>query len=614
MLGHSNLRMPSIEALTVLAILVLVLGLLIRGRLPADVVLVGGLVLAMVAPGRVVSGQWQIAGILSPERALSGLANPGVVTVGVLFAVVAGLRETGAIDVLGSRLLGRARGVRGAMVRITLPVAGMSAFLNNTPVVAMMIPAIGDWCRRRGVASSKLLIPLSYAAIIGGTCSLIGTSTNLIVAGLVARESGLPALRLFDITWLGLPALAVGTVYLVFVSPRLLPDRGGVEATLGDPREYTAEMRVPEGSSLIGRTIEQAGLRHLPGCYLAEIERDGQLLTAVGPEQVLAKGDRLVFVGVVDSIRDLKNQRGLELATDQVFKLDGPRHARRLFEAVVSNNCPLVGRSIREGRFRTRYDAVVIAVARSGRRVTGKIGDIVLHPGDTLLIESPPGFGVRAKNSRDFFLVSSIEDSRPRRHARAGAAIGILVAMVVVATLLNNMLLAAMLAAGAMLIGRCSSIAAMRDSVDWSLLVVVASALGLGEAMEATELASAIGHGLVAVASDNPWLALAAVFIATNLLTEAVTNNAAVALMFPVAIGIAGDIDVDPMPFVMTLMMAGSASFSTPLGYQTNLMVAGPGGYRFTDFLRVGLPLNLLIGTITVLLAPMIWPFGASQG
>ena len=606
--------MLTIEAAIVLSVIVLVLSLLAATRLPPDGVLVGGLTLVLVAPGRDPSGTWRIGGIVEPADALSGLANPGVVTIGVLFAVVAGLRETGGIDLVGQRLLGRPSTLPRAVLRITLPVSTMSAFLNNTPIVAMMIPAVSDWARRRRLKSSKLLIPLSYAAILGGTCSLIGTSTNLVVAGMVTEAApitpGLDPIGMFDITWLGLPCLLLGTVYLVLVAPRLLPDRGGVGATLGDPREYTAEMTVPEGSPLAGRTIEEAGLRSLPGCYLVEIDRDGQVMPAVGPEQVLRAGDRLVFTGVVDSIRDLKNLRGLQPATEQVFKLDAPSHQRRLFEAVVSNTCPLVGRTVREGRFRNRYDAVIIAVARNGRRVRGKIGDIVLQPGDTLLIESQPSFGQRHRDSRDFFLVSTIEDSRPRQHGKAGAALAILVVMVVLVTTgVLSMLQSAMLAAGAMLFTRCCTLSAVRSAVDWSLLVVIAAALGIGRAMQATGLDDVVAALVVGAASSNPWLALAAIYVATNLVTETVTNNAAVALMFPVALGTAAALGAEPMPFVMAIMMAGSASFATPLGYQTNLMVYGPGGYRFADYLRVGLPMNALVGLLTVLLAPLVWGF-----
>ncbi|MFK7961071.1 MAG: SLC13 family permease [Phycisphaerales bacterium] len=673
------------EAWCVLAVLVIVLLMLAKSRLPADAILVGGLTLLMVLPGR-RDGTWQIGGILTPEEGLSGLANPGVVTIGVLFAVVAGLRETGAIDTIGGRLLGRPRKLRGALVRVTLPVSALSAFLNNTPVVAMLIPAIIDWSRQRGFAASRLLMPLSFAAILGGTCSLIGTSTNLVVAGLVQKniqsaratlesiDAAVPAatdgsaasgavpaptpgagavppgvappasaaptsaapanagvrapaisaedeavartlgdmkpLTMFGITLIGFPCLVLGTAYVWILAPKLLPDNGGSARTLGDPREYVAEMVVPRASPLIGRTIEAAGLRHLPGCYLVEIERAGALIPAVGPEEVLQAGDHLVFTGIVESIRDLAKLRGLELPSDQVFKLEGPRHARCLFEAVVSNTFPGIGRTVREGRFRSRYDAVIIAVARNGRRLKGKIGDIRLQPGDTLLIESQPSFGGRHRDSRDFFLVSTIENSTPPRHAKAPIAMGLLVLMVVLAAAQwMSMLQASMLTAGLMLFTRCCSLRSVRSAVDWSLLVVIAAALGIGAAMKSTGLAAAVADGLTAAAGGNPWLALLAVYVATNLLTELVTNNAAVVLMFPVAMVTASQLDVSAMPFVMSIMMAGSASFSTPLGYQTNLMVFGPGGYRFSDYLRFGLPMNILVCLVTVGLAPLIWSF-----
>ena len=598
----------SADLIVVLAVLLGMLLLLGLTRIAADAILAAALTALMGLPVPTDSG-WKF-GVLSPLDGVSGFSNSGMLTVGVLFVVVAGLRETGGVDWIAGRILGRPKSERGALVRVMVPVWGMSAFLNNTPVVAMLIPAVQDWSKKLKIAPSKLMIPLSYSAIIGGTCSLIGTSTNLVVAGMVISQTDLVPLRMFDITWVGLPASLIGLAFLLLLAPRLLPDRRGDQGVLTDPKEYALELIVPEGSPLSGKTIEAAGLRSLPGCYLTEIERDEALISAVSPDQVLRSGDRLLFVGVVESIKELANARGLALATDQVFKLDSPRYRRRLFETVVSTASSLAGRTVRESRFRNAYKGAVIAVARNGERLRGKLGDIRLKGGDLLLVEADPDFAERLRNSRDFLLVRRLEDSTPRRHAKAPLALGILAVMVTLATMnVYPMLVAAMLAAGAMVLTRCCTVSEARASIDWSVLIVIGAALGIGQAMDQTGAAQLMASGVLSVVGAHPWLALLAIYAVTSITTELITNNAAVALSFPIANATAQSLGVDFMPFVIAIMMAGSASFATPLGYQTNLMVYGPGGYTFADFLKIGIPMNVLMGVTTVILAPLVFPF-----
>lgn len=587
--------------LTILTVGV-VLGTLVVTRIPPDVVFMGGLTVLLVS------------GVLSPSDALSGLSNEGMVTVAVMYVIVAGLKHTGGIAWIVSAVLGRPKSVADAQWRLLSPVVVMSAFLNNTPIVAMLIPAVSDWAKKYQLPVSKLMIPLSYGAIFGGTCTLIGTSTNLVVNGLL-QGHGFSSLGMFDIAWVGVPCALVGSVYLMVFSRWLLPNRQPAMSRLQDPREYTVEMIVEPGSPVDGRTIEEAGLRHLTGMYLAEIERDGNLLVAVSPQERLRGNDRLVFVGVVSSVVELQRIRGLKPATNQVFKLDAPREKRCLIEAVVSNSCRLVGRTIRDGQFRKVYNAVVIAVARNGERIRKKVGDIILRPGDTLLLETLPTFTEQQCDSRDFYLVSRVEDSNPLRHDRMLTALVILGAMVtVVALQWLSMLAAAMLAAGLMLIARCCTASAARASVDWQILLVIAAAFGLGKAIETTGLAAEIATRLASVAGDNPWLALTVLYFATMLFTELITNNAAAVLIFPIALATSERLGVSFTPFAICIMMAASASFSTPIGYQTNLMVYGPGGYRFGDYFRVGIPLNLLMWVITVLIAPTIWPFQPAPG
>ncbi|MGF1498402.1 MAG: SLC13 family permease [Elainellaceae cyanobacterium] len=567
-------------------------------QLPADIVFLGGLAVLLVS------------GVLDQSDALVGFSNPGMITVGVLYVVVTGLQQTGGLGWISQKVLGLPKGLTPALIRMMAPVIAMSAFLNNTPVVAMFVPVVSEWSRKLRISPSKLMIPLSYAAIFGGICTLIGTSTNLVVNGLLIAGTDHPGLGMFDITRVSLPCALAGFVYLLVVNRWLLPDRKPAISDHDDPRQYVLEMTVEANSSLAGKTIEQAGLRHLPGLFLGQIVRDDRVIAAVSPRERLREHDQLIFVGVIDSIVDLQRIRGLKPATDQVFKLDAPLEERCLVEVVVSNTCPMVGQTIREGQFRNRYNAVVLAVARNGDRIPGKIGDIALRPGDALLLQAHPSFLERQRVSRDFYLISGVPNSEPLRHEKGPLAIAILLGMVVLATFgWMSMLTAAVLAAVLMVLTRCCAPDRALRSVEWSVLLVIAAALGIGQALESTGAAGAIAGAFIDLAGDNPWVALAVVYSITTILTEVITNNAAAALVFPIALAVSKTLGVDFVPFAIAIMIAASASFSTPIGYQTNLMVYGPGGYRFTDFMRIGIPLNILFGVITILLTPFVFPF-----
>lgn len=589
----------SLSALITLAVIALVLATLVMSALAADMILMGGLLILLAT------------GIVTPEAALAGFSNPGLITIAALYVVVAGLRDTGATELLVSRMLGRPRSIRHAQAQLMLPTTLMSAFLNNTPVVAALIPIVSDWARKNRLPISQLLMPMSFAAILGGTCTLIGTSTNLLVNALLVDQTG-HGLGMFELAWIGLPVAIAGTALIIGASRVLLPSRETIATRLDNPREYSVEMVVDPAGPLPGQTIEAAGLRQLPGMFLAEIERDGQLLPAVSPRQPLAAGDRLVFIGIVDSVVDLQRIRGLMPATEQIFKLDSPRRARVLIEAVVSHSCPLVGRSIRAGSFRTRYHAVVLAVARDGERVRRKIGDIVLRPGDTLLLEARPAFVHQQRHSRDFFLVSQIDDSQPPQHHKGYMAV-LIVAAIVFAVAFGwiSILKASLLGAAAMLLTRCTTPEAARRALDWPLLIAIGAAIGIGSAVESTGLAGGLAGSFTSLAGADARGALIALFISTVLISAVITNNAAAVIMFPIAVSLAHDADAAIMPYAMTVIIGASASFLTPLGYQTNLMVYGPGGYRFGDFLRLGLPLTLLVGILTVIIVPIVWPFSA---
>ncbi|HMV72585.1 MAG TPA: SLC13 family permease, partial [Pseudomonadales bacterium] len=487
-------------------------------RLGTDVVLMGALLL--------LGG----TGILTPDEALAGFANTGLITVAAMFIIAAGIRASGGVDLVVEKILGKPTGPRQALVRLMVPVVGLSAFLNNTPVVATMIPAVSQWARRIRVPSSTLMIPLSYASILGGTITLIGTSTNLVVNGQYQALTGKPGFALFDIAPLGLIVAAAGTLFVVIVAPKLLRIRRSPDQTFADTRKFTFEVAVAQDGPMVGKTIQQASLRNLERIYLAEIERDGGVITAVAPEEILRGGDRLVFVGETEAIVDILRINGLVPAVGSKPALERHVPERRLVEAVVAEHCEVVGQTIRDGRFRDLYGAVVLAVARNGEHIRGRLSSIILEPGDLLLLEARPAVVSRLKHSRDFLLMSVLEHELPD-HSHAWISWGILVAIVALATSgVLSMLYAGLFGVAAMLATGCISTTEARRSLDLPVLVTIAASFALGNALEKTGAASFLGNGIVSLAGGNPWLLLALVYLSVMMLTEMITNNAAAML------------------------------------------------------------------------------------
>jgi len=586
-----------IEMWMVSGLVLATLGMLASNRFPADAVLI------------FVLGFILVSGILSPTEALVGFSDKGMMTVAVLYAVVGGLRETGAVDWLSRVLLGKPKSQTEALIRLVFPATAMSAFINNSPIVAMFTVAIQDWCKRTGFKPSKFLMPLSFAAILGGTCTLIGTSTNLVVDGLM-QKAHIPGLGLFELGYVGLPVALIGCIYMVTLGQKLLPDRTGSIEQFDNTREYLLEMEVETDCELAGQSVEQAGLRHLPGLYLIEIMRNNQIFPVVSPDTLILPGDHLVFAGAVESVVELRRIRGLVVATKQTFKLDSRQHERRLFEAVISAESPMANSNLREARFRHRYNAVVLAVSRNGQRIKGKLGDITLSPGDTLLIEAEKGFLFKYRNSRDFLLISKLENSGHVRHERAPLALSIMAVMLGLTVFdVMPILQASILAAVAMLLTGCLTLEGAQREIDFNVLLVIACAFALGASVEKVGLADMIAKQALLLADNDPWLLLAIVYITTVLITEVITNNAAAILMFPIALSSAHALNVSEIPFSVAIMIAASASFMTPIGYQTNLMVYGPGGYHFGDYIRLGLPLTLLETGTALWLIPIVWPF-----
>lgn len=585
------------QAVLTLFTLVGVLGTLAFTRVAADLTLMTALAFLL------------LTGVLGPVEALAGFANPGVITIATLYVVAAGLKETGAVQWIARMLLGHPKSQRGAQVRMIAPTGILSAFMNNTAVVAMFIPAIQDWAQRLGIPASKLLLPLSYAAILGGTCTLIGTSTNLVVDGMLQSTLGIN-LGLFELAWVGIPLLVIGGAFLVLFGHRLLPDRGGISEELDLVREYGVEMELVAPGPLVGKTVAEAGLRALSYGYLTEIDRGGRLITVVDPDRTLQGGDRLYFVGAPECASELRRIQGLKPANGNVHKLEVENHQRCLVEVVLGPEFTALGKTVRDSRFRTRFNAVILSVSREGKRVPGKLGDITFRMGDTLLLEASEQFVEQYRFRRDFLLVSALNDSTPPDFHKAPRALGILAVMVLLsASGLLSILEAAFLAAGAMVVTGCITASRARRSVDLPVLVVIAASFALGNAMTVTGAAEWVAGSLLSFGPLTPWLALALVYLLTALFTELITNNAAAVLMFPIAMAVSEQLGVSVIPFAIAVMFAASASFITPLGYQTNLMVYGPGRYQFMDYVRIGTPLSVLVACVAIGLIPLVWGF-----
>lgn len=557
-------------------------------------------------------------GILTPREAVVGFSNKGMLTVAILFVVAAAIQNTGALYGFFYGFLGRERNKK-FFLRILAPISLFSAFLNNTPIVVMFAPLVRKWAIEHNISPSKYLLPLSYAAILGGMCTLIGTSTTLIVNGLM-MDHGMESMSMFEISKVGVPCTIMGLFYLRFVGARLLPSRRDLIEDVGETgREYLVEMRVQDNSPLIGQNIEQAGLRHLRGLYLVKIIRGAETIPAVAPKMQLKGGDKLIFTGKVNTIRDLQTIKGLVPITGPDEEKD-LKSKDKMAEAVVSPSSPLIGQTIRNSNFRTRYRASILAVHRNGERIDSKIGDIVLHPGDTLLLLTSDAFERSWKYSRDFYLVSALPDIQATVTKQKPVALGILALMVGFATLgpyipkigdtSIDMFVCALGAAVLMLLTRCIDPDNARKSVELNVLLLIACAFGIGTALEKTGAAAFIADVMIAVFSQFGKAGiLAGLYLVIILFSAIITNNATAVLMFPIAYATSVQISANPRPFAILVAIAASASFATPIAYQTNMIVYGPGGYRFIDFLKTGIPLNILLWIVAVSIIPFFWNF-----
>ncbi|HUP18280.1 MAG TPA: SLC13 family permease [Acidimicrobiia bacterium] len=585
------------EAWFCLGVVLLVLISLVRDLVAPAVAMAGGMVAVLVA------------GIVTPAEALSGFSNPAPLTVAALFILARAVEKTGALTPVVRATLGNGAGVRRSLARLVLPTTAASAFLNNTPIVAMLLPQIRAWAEARGRSPSLYLMPLSFAALLGGVVTLIGTSTNLVVSGLL-EASGEEGLGFFELSAVGLPVAILGAILLVVLTPVLLPIRRGVRQEVEEEtRSFVVDMVVSENGPVAGRTVEGAGLRHLSGMFLATLDREGDLVAPVAPDTVLRAGDRLRFVGKSDQVLDLQGMRGLASA-EAGHLIDIETEQSRYFEVVVGAESPLVGKLLRDTDFRNRYQAAVLAIHRAGQRIDAKLGRVEIRVGDTLLLISDAGFRDRWRDRNDFLLISGLGATPPVASKKAWAVAALTLGIVVTASLdLLPILNVSLLVAVVLIAIKVLSPGEARSAVDLDVIVLIAAAFGVAAAVAKSGLAETLASGLVGLFDGLGGRGvLLGVILATVVLTGVVSNNAAALLMFPIAIAAGSATNIDPRGFAIAVAVASSVDFLTPIGYQTNTMVYGPGGYKFFDYARLGAPLTALVIVALVVIVPMRWP------
>lgn len=591
--------MLSLDAIIVLIVLVFILISFYKEWIgPAFTFLIGVVILG-------------ISGILTPSEILSGFANDQVVVILMLLLIGDIIRDLGIVETLFDKVFQRANGYKAFMARMMLLVGGFSAFLNNTPLVAVMMPYVHSWSKRNNISPSKLLIPLSYAAILGGCITLIGTSTNLIVNGMVKDQTivtGLESLSMFSFAYVGVPMMFIGAAYLLFVSKKLLPDK---EDILGDfsenTRKYIVEAHVKPNSDLIGKSIEEADLRNLKGLYLFQINRGGVRVAAVSHEFRLEEGDRLLFAGDTETIADLVlPNSGLTLPT--VGMLTHKKHIE-VVEIVISHNSTLISKTVKEANFRGQFDAAVIGIHRNGGRVSGKIGEVKLRAGDVLLLLGGDDFVERTHRIQDFYFISKVKEFRKQEGYKIGLLLGGTVLAVILSALNIVPLFMTLIVMIIVILGlKISNPKDIARMVDFNLALIISLSLAFGTAMIKSGLAEIIADLLISVFLPLGKVGvLFGIYLITSVLAAYITNKAAVAIVFPISLTMALSLHLDPEPFVLIVAFAAAANFMTPIGYQTNIMVYGPGGYSFKDFFKIGFPLTIIYMIFTVLILSYIY-------
>ena len=545
-----------------------------------------------------------VTGVLDAKEAFSGFSGTSVITVGVLFVVVAGLTHTGVLQWIVKHLLGQPNSYYKAVLRLMLPLAALSSFLSNTTVVTLFVNIVKMWSKKLGVAPSKLLIPLSYASGMGGVCTLIGTPPNLIISGLYQEKTG-DAMNILTTTIPGLFCLAVG-ILSVIAMRRLLPNRKTPESAFESTDEYTVELQVPSDNPHIGKTLGEAGLFHVKGGSLIEIYHFDNVPSPVREDEYIMGGDHLVYSGQIDEILELKNSHGLVSASQQVFTMSNENKNRVLRTAYVTFGSKLIGKKL--GDFAPKNNISLVAVARRGERLNGAPRDVVLAAGDTLLLEFPARMnmtGAESDPNIKFF------DSENIPNIGAGTLISttIMIAMVALSALgIIPLLQCVFLAAAAMLLFRCCNADQAMKAINWEILMVFAGSAVLGLAIQKTGIAERMALGILDICGTNPIVVMVAVCLVGTFITEFISNTAAGAMFFPIMYEAAEELGYEPFPFLVALMISVSSSYATPIGSPTHMLVYGPGGYRFSDFMRIGLLMNLIILAANIFIVNLIYP------
>lgn len=547
-----------------------------------------------------------VTGVLNAKEAFSGFSSTSVVVIGVLFVVVSGLTHTGVLQWIVKNLLGQPNSYSKAVVRLMLPVAALSSFLSNTTVVALFVGIVKMWSKKLGISPSKLLIPLSYASGMGGVCTLIGTPPNLIISGLYADHTG-QAMNVLATTIPGLFCLFVGVLSIIAMR-KLLPDRKAPESAFESTSDYTVEMLVPSYSPYIGKSVSAAGLCDVKGGRLIEIIHYDEVISPVPDNEIILGADRLIFAGQVDEILDLRQSHGLVNADHVVFAMDELDPNRQLRTAYVTFGSSLINKTIGESTLEKDNNMILVAVSRRGQRIEQAPRDVVFQAGDTLLLECPPANDIQTEklaSTLQFFDSNQV----PNIGKKTLISTTIMMAMVVLSALnVLPLLQSAFLAAMAMLIFRCCNPDQAMKDINWDILMVFAGSVVLGIAIQKTGIAERLAFGILDVCGSNPIVVMSAICLVGTFITEFISNTAAGAMFFPIMYQSAEQLGYEPYPFLIALMISVSSSFATPIGSPTHMLVYGPGGYRFSDFMRIGLLMNIIILAANILIVNIIYP------
>ncbi len=549
-----------------------------------------------------------VTGVLDAKEAFSGFSSKSVVVIGVLFVVVAGLTYTGVLQWIVKNLLGQPNSYAKAVVRLMMPVAVLSSFLSNTTVVALFVNIVKMWSKKLNISPSKLLIPLSYASGMGGVCTLIGTPPNLIISGLYADHTGV-TMNVLATTIPGLFCLFIG-VLSVIAMRKLLPDRKAPESAFESTGDYTIELQVPADNQYVGQTVEEAGLTNVHGGSLIEVKHfdDRKIVSPVPSDTFLMGGDQLVFAGQIDELLDMKKSHGFVNADHNIFTLEEVKGGRQLRTAYINFGSSLIRKTMRDTSFEHDNNAILVAVSRRGKRIEQSPHEVVLEAGDTLLLQFPSDIKIDTERmASDVQFIDSVQV--PNIGPKTLVSSLIMIAMVVLSALdIIPLLQCAFLAAFAMLIFKCCNVDQAMKSINWDILMVFAGSVVLGLAIQKTGIAEQLAYGILDVCGSNPIIVMTAICFVGTFITEFISNTAAGAMFFPIMYEAAEKLGYEPYPFLIALMVSVSSSFATPIGSPTHMLVYGPGGYRFSDFMRIGLLMNIIILAANIFIVNIIYP------